>query len=55
VDPNEALAEIRLLCAKDQATGESLDPHEVEQLVEMFQALDQWLVTGGFLPREWAV
>lgn len=24
-----------------------------EQLAEAFQALDEWLVKGGFLPAEW--
>ena len=47
------VADIRLLCAKDRAPGESLDPHEVERLVSLViqllddpNAFDDWLNSG---------
>lgn len=53
MDPEETLAELRLLVAKDQTPGETLDPHEVERLTTLFHSLDEWLCHGGFIPRDW--
>ena len=43
MDPNEALNRIR----------EELELSDNDVLVEVFNALDNWLTRGGFLPTEW--
>lgn len=66
MDPNETLKELRkALKGLDEALAtrdavESLvDPYkdydddDVRNAVERFQALDEWLSQGGFLPRDW--
>jgi hypothetical protein len=55
INPDEALADILMLCAKDQAPGESLDPHEVEQLTGLIVRLNDWLARGGSLPQAWEI
>lgn len=51
MDPNATLDQIRALVAnlgsEDQITLEA------QQLAEHFQAMDQWLTAGGFLPGDW--
>lgn len=45
MDPNEALAQLRNAFAdSDYLTAE-----------ELFNALDEWLTKGGFLPDPWRV
>lgn len=57
MDPNEVLAIAR---DRSEAIIESADALEGSQseeaieLAEAFQALDSWLVKGGFKPRKWA-
>jgi hypothetical protein len=49
MDPNAALREIR------EIVGTS-DPHSEARLVrltELVGGLDDWLVSGGFLPDDW--
>jgi hypothetical protein len=60
MDPNVALAKAReaaaiLLDADDD--GNFTDPATTNlgQLIESFQALDEWLSKGGFKPRAWEV
>ena len=53
MDPNATLAELRLA-----ATGYwTVPPDDVEaaalHVVELFEALDEWLSKGGFLPTVW--
>lgn len=59
MDPNEALAQIRnarwrieraLEVGTNQADLEEL----AGDLAEKVNALDAWLMTGGFLPKAWA-
>ena len=50
MDPNQALKDARDAC-KRWTHGE--DHHAFNELVSAFQALDQWLSRGGFLPRDW--
>lgn len=56
MDPNATLARIRELTASlldsdaDTGTAASIG----DQLAEHVQALDEWLVKGGFLPQAWA-
>lgn len=57
MDPNAALeaarAQASLIVARHDA-GEEVETGHVEKLVESFQALDEWLSRGGFLPRNWS-
>lgn len=59
MDPNEALRNCRRiansLVEKMDADEdlESLPVHKVNQLIESFQGLDQWLSKKGFLPKDW--
>lgn len=46
MDPNAALQKVRELIND----GDSADV----LLVEAFEALDDWLSKGGFLPDDWA-
>ena len=45
MDPNAALAKVRELIGD----GDSADV----LLVDAFEALDEWLSKGGFLPSDW--
>jgi hypothetical protein len=60
MDPNEALRGLRSLTNTSHRWIEKgkVDEHTdwqpiVEQFVELFQALDEWLSQGGFLPEAW--
>ncbi len=59
MDPNETLRQARLTAAELlQKTGSSqYDPYEIlalaEVLAERFEALDEWISHGGFLPSAW--
>ena len=55
MDPDAVLDELLNL------TGPLLDPSEtgpesmtVSRIAELIDALDGWLLTGGYLPRRWA-
>lgn len=50
MDPNAALREIREL-VRDPAYEHVLVDHK--RLCELVQGLDDWLTTGGFLPKDW--
>jgi hypothetical protein len=45
MDPDQLLESIR------EQFGESGD---MEMLSELFEAMDEWLKRGGFLPKDWA-
>lgn len=49
MDPNETLKRIREEVALYNQ-GARLDEHN---LIEHFEALDEWLSKGGALPKEW--
>jgi len=51
VDPDECLKEIRRLLADHASHG--LEFYEMDDLTEKVEALDEWLVRGGFLPFVW--
>jgi hypothetical protein len=57
MDPNEALREIRSLVEHYQGSDHMAPPRDPEvdvtRLTELFDALDTWLSTGGFPPRDW--
>ena len=56
MDPNANLRDMR---AEASAILESLDsncpidPDDAAHLAELVQALDAWILRGGFLPADW--
>lgn len=50
MDPNATLAELRSLCLRETAAG---DGSYAADIVEHFEALDEWLSKGGYLPAAW--
>jgi len=53
MDPNANLEETRELIRKCFDAPEGLTGREVDRLCELVEALDGWLVSGGFLPEKW--
>ena len=55
MDPNIALDKLREMCrrALDEDSPEDIESDLAEDICEAFEALDQWLSNGGFLPSEW--
>lgn len=56
MDPTENLKEQRMLCGSIAVDINKEDPvnrDEANRLVELVQALDEWLCGGGFLPEDW--
>lgn len=47
MDPNETLRRLRELCALDNCHLFSTE------IADLFEALDDWITNGGFLPTEW--
>lgn len=45
MDPNETLKQLR-----EEFLYQNPD---IEEIVSLFQALDQWLSSGGCLPEDW--
>jgi hypothetical protein len=57
MDPDEALKQIREVVSKirNDETARTLDAYaELETITDAFEALDDWLSSGGFLPKDWA-
>lgn len=58
MDPNVSLAKIREAVGElRQADDDGLwsdDSSQIGMLLESFEALDGWLSTGGFLPKDWS-
>jgi hypothetical protein len=59
MDPDAALARLREIAAEilspdyDIDSSTSVDP--LAEIAEQFQALDEWIDWGGFLPTAWRV
>ena len=62
MDPNETLMcmrecaeEVWVLTAGivDESFEHSTDRQLAQRQAELFEALDQWLLKGGFLPADW--
>lgn len=51
MDPNTALQECR--DALDNLEADRTDPDAIAALIEHFEALDDWLKSGGFVPLAW--
>lgn len=55
MDPNTALTEIRRAVAEtDDACYACCASASLRDVLDRFEALDEWLSTGGFLPAQWA-
>lgn len=54
MDPNAALAAIHAILRKyGQDGAHDMERHEVESLFNHVEALDGWIMRGGFLPDAW--
>jgi hypothetical protein len=53
MDPNETLRQLRDLMVKLETGWDHFSEDDVDELVEKWKALDEWLSSGGFHPREW--
>lgn len=53
MDPNECLAEVRFLIATRNADPAGFSDDDTARLIELVEALDVWMATGGFLPEQW--
>lgn len=56
MDPNTALDEIRDLYEQiidDRANANDVADDDVDRLVDLIDALDEWITNGGFLPDDW--
>ena len=54
MDPNETLRRLRELSATPINNNMKEFGELIDNLVFNFEALDEWLSKGGFLPNEWA-
>ena len=61
MDPEELLKELRELSAKIISKEIDNEPNEdftelsvrAIEFAEKFEALDKWIMSGGFIPKEW--
>jgi hypothetical protein len=57
MDPNVALAKIREAVGELRQSDDdgvwADDSSQIGMLLEQFEALDEWLSRGGFLPKDW--
>ena len=58
MDPNATLDELLALLGRATAlAGMHLPPrvlaHDIHRVIELVEALDSWLTSGGFLPDRW--
>lgn len=58
MDPNEALVKLRAMVHAERAIDSQWTPEYANQRcalwAEQFDAVDEWLSKGGFLPSDWA-
>jgi hypothetical protein len=55
MDPNANLEEARRIADRllNQDAEDGSDVEDGRRLAELVQALDEWIMKGGFLPRDW--
>ena len=58
MDPKEALKKLRELAKLAIAVRDGNEPEYnlpdiATEMAEYFQALDEWIMSGGFLPKDW--
>lgn len=52
VDPFEALAKLRELCAFDEhGIRDSIDPYTAQDIADAFNALDEFMTKNGLWPK----
>jgi hypothetical protein len=51
MDPTKCLEEIRELI--QEAYSSNADGDTARELAEKAEALDNWMMTGGFMPQQW--
>jgi hypothetical protein len=51
MDPNETLRRIRELRSQPVSDADYLDL--LQEVMELYNALDEWLSKGGFPPDDW--
>jgi len=54
MDPNVALANLREALNPEQGDSPGFED-ALDNAIEAFAALDEWLSKGGFLPGAWAI
>lgn len=56
MDPNETLTKLRDLIGEIFETNEADDDctDMAVEMAELFDALDGWIIKGGFLPDAWS-
>jgi hypothetical protein len=55
MDPNSTLEEIRRIIEDNFKSALPLDEDGSERLCDLINALDNWIVGGGFLPESWTI
>ena len=58
MDPDACLAELLALAASmtlNPLSRQNYDPHDVDQLLQHLDDLDEWLTKGGFPPVRWTL
>lgn len=54
MDPNETLRLLRLTIKQMRVdTDPAIRQAHADEIAEYFEALDGWLIRGGFLPEPW--
>ena len=53
MDPDACLKEMLELAESIRAEEYEVDSEDADRLAELVQALDKWILSGGFLPRRW--
>lgn len=55
MDPDKCLETCRSLAKKilQEADMERIHTDKGERLAELFEGLDTWISSGGFLPKDW--
>jgi hypothetical protein len=53
MDPNTTLDEITRILDRCDANMSPNNEEDARRLAELVDALDEWLRSGGFLPRDW--
>jgi hypothetical protein len=55
MDPNTALSRLRFLTESilSQVEDGVADWDNMQEMAQQFEALDEWMSKGGFLPTDW--
>ena len=53
MDPDATLADLRYHVTEWMLSDSVNHSSEYEELLGLFQALDNWITQGGFLPMSW--